>query len=58
VTYLLRLQITDDSVDAVEDFLNERHHLPDLHLYEVSSALLGNLDKSVACHVLNTIVGF
>ena len=55
--YLLWLQITDDGVDAVEDFLNEGHDLPDLHLHKVTPAFLCDLDESVAGHVLYTIMG-
>lgn len=56
--YLLGLQVTDDGVDIVEDLINEGHHLSHLHLHEMPSALLSDLNECVTCHVLNSIVGF
>lgn len=54
---LLWLEVTDDSVDVIEDLIDEGHHLSNLYLDKVSSALLGNLDESVTGHVLDTIMG-
>lgn len=54
---LLWLEVTDDCVDVVEDLINEGHHFSHLHLDEVSSALLGDLDECVAGHVLDTVMG-
>ncbi len=56
-TDLLRLEVTDDGVDVVQDLVYEGHHLSHLHLDEVAPALLGNLDEGVTSHVLNTIMG-
>lgn len=55
-TDLLRLEVTDDGVDVVEDLVNEGHHLTHLNLDKVTSTLLGNLDEGVTCHVLHAIV--
>lgn len=57
-TDLLRLQVTDDGVDVVEDLINKGHHLSHLDLDEMTPALLGDLDEGVTRHVLNTVVGF
>lgn len=54
---LLWLQVTDDGVDAAEDLVDEGHHLAHLDLDKMSTALLGNFDEGVACHVLNAIMG-
>ena len=54
--HLLRLQVTDDSVDAVQYFIDERHQLTDLHLHEVTTAFLSYFDERVTGHVLNTVV--
>lgn len=51
------LEVTDDSVDVIEDLIDEGHHLSNLYLDKVPSALLGNLDESVTGHVLDTIMG-
>lgn len=53
---LLRLQVTNDSVDVIEDLVDEGHDLPDLHLNKMSPALLCNLDERVARHVLHTVM--
>ena len=55
--HLLRLQVTDDSVDAVQNLINEWHYLPDLNLNKMTTAFLCYFYERVACHVLNTIVG-
>lgn len=57
-TDLLRLQVTDDGVDVVEDLINKGHHLSHLDLDEMTPTLLGDLDEGVTCHVLNTVVSF
>jgi hypothetical protein len=54
----LRLEVTDNGVDAVENFFNEGHHLSHLHLYKVAPALLSDLDEGVTRHVLHAIVRF
>lgn len=54
---LLRLQVTDDGVDVVQDLVNEGHHFSHLHLDKMTPALLGDLYESVTGHVLNTIMG-
>ena len=56
-TDLLRLKVTDDGVDVVENLVDEGHHLSHLHLDKMAPALLGDLDEGVTGHVLNTIVG-
>lgn len=57
-TYLLWLKITNDWINWGQDFFNERHGLSNLHLHKLTSTLLSNLDKSVTCHVLDTIMCF
>lgn len=54
---LLRLKVTDDRVNVVEDLIDEGHHLSHLHLDKVAPTLLGNLNEGVARHVLNSIMG-
>lgn len=54
---LLRLEVADDGVNVVEDFVDEGHHLSHLHLNKVAPALLGNLDERVTGHILNSIMG-
>lgn len=54
---LLRGQVTGDALHATDDLIDERFSLSGLKRYEVSFALLGNLDERVACHVLHTYCG-
>lgn len=55
---LVRLEVTDDGPNVVQDLLNEWHHFERLHLDKMASALLCYLDECVTRHVLYTIVGF
>lgn len=56
--YLLRLQITDDCVYSIQNFLNEWHYFSHLNLHKMPSTLLCDLDKSVTSHILYTIMCF
>lgn len=58
IWYLLGLEVTDDSVDVVEDLINEGHHLSHLHLDKMPPTLLSNLNERVTRHVLHSIMGF
>ena len=55
---LVGLEVTDDGPDVVQDLLDVRHHLEWLHLDKMSPTLLGNLDKRVTRHVLDSIMSF
>lgn len=51
---MLGREVDGDSVEQPQDFINERLLLSRLLHYEMASALLSDLDKCVASHVLNT----
>jgi hypothetical protein len=51
------LKITDIGADDAQNFVNKRHQLAHLALYKMAFALHGDLDKSVARHVLHAVVG-
>lgn len=54
--HLLRLQVTNDGVDVVQNLIYKGHHLSHLNLHKMPAALLGYLDESITCHVLNAIM--
>ncbi len=56
--YLLRLQVTDDGVDAIENLLYKWHHLSDLHQNKMPSAFLCYFYEGVASHVLHSVMCF
>ena len=56
--HLVRLQVTHNGTDVVEDLFNERHDLQWLNLHKVPPTFLGNLDKRITRHILYTIMSF
>lgn len=56
--HLVRLQVTHNGPDVVEDLFNERHDLQWLHLHKVPPTFLGNLDKRITRHILYTVMSF
>lgn len=52
--HLLRCQIASDLLEVANDFVDERLILSWLQCNEMTSAFVGNLDESIASHVLNT----
>ena len=56
--YLLRLKVTYDCVDTMQNFLDKWHNLTNLNLNKVTTAFLCYFDECIACHVLNAIVCF
>ena len=56
IANLLRLKITNNSINIRKNFFDEWHYFSDLDLNEMAPTFLCDLNEGIAGHVLNPVV--